>query len=166
MNTDMGTIDSTASGDQVTLRRQLRHPIHVVWAALTEPDQVAVWLMKTSVLDLRVGGAIGFDEEGMGEPGTITELAPPSILEYSWTTGHEPPPSTVRFELTEADGGTLLTLIHSRNPAGTAVLDHAAGWHTHLDWLVAQLDEEPLPDFWARFHELRPLYADRHRAST
>ncbi len=162
MRSDRGTINATDSGDDVILRRELRHPIDVVWAALTEPDQLAVWLMETSVLELRVGGAIGFNEEGMGPPGTITELTPPSVLEYTRTTGHEPPHSTVRFKLTEAAGSTTLTLTHSRNPSGTTVLDHAAGWQAHLDWLSAQLDEQPLPDFWNLFHELRPEYAEIH----
>lgn len=179
MRTELGSISSEPSGYEVILERTLNHPIEKVWAALTEADQLKVWLMETSVLELEVGGAIGFAEEGMRGPGTITELAEPTLIEYSWL-GHEPPHSTVRFELAEAtiepgsnsnsnsdtgtDTGTRLRLIHRKMPTDGVAAEHGGGWHTHLETLDALLDGDPLPEFWPRFHELHPIYQERGRA--
>src|SRR5882724_10796053 len=64
------------------LTRRYSAPPAEVWLALTEPDSVARWLGQ-----------------------------PPHLLELDWSTEGEPA-SAVRFELFEADGGTLLVLDH------------------------------------------------------
>ena len=43
----------------------------------------------------------------------------------------------------------LLTLIHRRLPDRSTTLRVSAGWHTHLDLLVARVSgKEPATPFW------------------
>jgi len=47
----------------------------------------------------------------------------------------------------------LLTIIHRRLPDRTTMLNVSAGWHTHLDILVARVTgkaPEPFWDGWSR----------------
>ena len=73
------------------LTRRYAAPPAEVWLALTDPESVARWL---------------------GRPlGAVIREDPPHLLELDWSTAGEPA-STVRFELSAADGGTLLVLDH------------------------------------------------------
>jgi uncharacterized protein YndB with AHSA1/START domain len=56
--TRLGTIEE--AGDKYVLRyeRYLDHPVERVWAALTEPDQLAGWLAAADELELAEGGRI------------------------------------------------------------------------------------------------------------
>lgn len=158
MTNNNAAIESDGKGVEVLLERDLPYPPKRVWEALTEPAQLKVWLMEVDQLELRVGGKIRFTEEGMGPASEVLILDPPTTFEFTWTTGHEPPHSVVRFDLTPSERGTLLTLRHSRNPTRPAALDHAAGWQTHLEWLDAMLGNRELVDFWTRWQELRDQY--------
>ena len=54
----------------------------------------------------------------------------------------------VSFELEPKDGKVLLTVTHRSLPSRDMLLKVAAGWHMHLDILVAHAtSEEPAP-FW------------------
>jgi uncharacterized protein YndB with AHSA1/START domain len=89
------------------LTRRYTAPPAEVWAALTDPESVARWL---------------------GQPlGRVVREDPPRLLELDWSTKGEPA-ATVRFELTETHGGTLLVLDHRgiAAPRGMA----AMGWWT------------------------------------
>lgn len=158
MTHDKPSIEPQPDGVEILLTRDIPHPPQRVWDALTDPDQLKVWLMEVDIFDLRVGGMIRFTEEGMGPASEILILDPPRTLELTWTTGHPPPHSIVRFDLAPSAAGTLLTLRHSRNPARPVALDHAAGWQTHVEWLEAMLDSRDLIDFWPRWQELRDHY--------
>ena len=129
-----------------------------MWAALTEPVELADWLMEVGDYELRVGGPIQFTEEGMGPAGEITVLEPPTLLEYTWTT-NDGPESLVRFALAATEEGTELELTHRRLPTHESTLEHMAGWHTHVDWLEAMLTGTEKPDFWTRYHELHASYS-------
>ena len=55
----------------------------------------------------------------------------------------------------------LLTVIHRRLPDRGMQLGVSAGWHAHLDMLVARLTgEEPEP-FWDSWSRLRKEYDQR-----
>lgn len=147
-----------AAGLTVRLTRDLNHPIERVWTALTNPDDLAAWLMDPSVLELHVGGAIGFAEPDMGPAGHITQLEPPTLIEYTWHTRRGAEASIVRFELTPSDGGTRLTLTHRQNATRSDALEHGAGWHTHLEWLHATLDGSERTPFWERYGQMLPQF--------
>ena len=67
------------------------------------------------------------------------------------------------FELEPKGKGVLLTVIHRRLPDRSTMLKVSAGWHMHLDVLVARASgEEPAPfwDGWSRLQQgIRPAAA-------
>jgi uncharacterized protein YndB with AHSA1/START domain len=86
---------------------------------------------------------------------------PPHVLEYDWIELHAPGgairDSVVRFELAAHDDCVRLTLTHRALPVDSYTTV-AAGWHAHLDTLVAQLDGSGGPDAFARYAEIEPRY--------
>ena len=73
----------------------------------------------------------------------IIELDPPRKLAFAWNGNGD-----VSFELEPKGNQVLLTVIHRRLPDRATLLKVAAGWHAHLDVLVARTTgTEPTP-FW------------------
>jgi len=153
-------------GESATLlfKRHLPHPREAVWAALTDPAQLREWFMTTATIDGRPGGSVDMIA-GVSRfhwQGPILEWDPPALYEYEWNA--EPraelpkgEKTIVRWALTPADGGTLLTLTHRRLTRSTA-LGFAPGTHAFLDRLAAQLDHAPLPDWMKRYGEVKGGY--------
>src|SRR5690242_18367562 len=84
-----------------------------VFQALTEKEDLERWFLKKAEIDLRPGGTITFDwGPGVFNFGKILVLEPPHRLSYTWEA-LEPSPTTVNFELTAQNDGTLLHLIHT-----------------------------------------------------
>lgn len=144
-------------GDHRTVRfvRTLGATPDEVWAALTEPEQLAAWLAATTVVP-GPGGRIDVDFGDTVEGGPITRWEPPRVLAFEWRYPGEPD-SHVTWTLTPApDGrGTTLTLEHRRlTPRGAP--GYGAGWHEHLGRLEAHLGGIPFTG--PMFEELAPLY--------
>jgi len=156
----------------LTIQRILPGPIERVWAYLTQSDLRRKWL-AAGEMDLKVGAPFafvwrndeladtptkrppGFSEE-MRMESRITEVDPPRRLSFSWQGSGD-----VTFELAPAGSRVLLTVIHRRLPDRSTLLKVAAGWHTHLDILVARAGgKEPSP-FWERWTQLHKEYDDR-----
>ena len=154
------------------IQRRLPGPIERVWAYLTESDLRRQWL-AAGPMEMKVGATFelvwrnseltnppgerppGFAEEHRME-GRITELDPPHKLAITWgSTGG------VSFELEPRGNGVLLTVIHHR-VADRAILQRvSAGWHTHLDILVARMTgKEPAP-FWDGWSRVNKEYEQR-----
>src|SRR5438093_3345012 len=75
----------TFEGDYATIsfERRIRHPIQVVWAALTESEHLARWYMTRARLDARQGGSIDY-WSGPAQyhmTGKILTWQPPSVLQ-------------------------------------------------------------------------------------
>ena len=154
------------------IERLLPGPIERIWAYLTESEHRRRWL-ASGEMEMKVGAPFEFvwrnDEltNPPGErppgfaaehrmPGRITELDPPHKLAISWGANGE-----VSFELAPRNGQVLLTLIHRRLPDRTTMLRVSAGWHMHLDILVARIGgEEPEP-FWSGWARLQNEYTRR-----
>jgi uncharacterized protein YndB with AHSA1/START domain len=162
----------------VRFERRLNQPVEQVWAALTQPEQLAQWLAHTDVT--LTGGSkidLRFDNTGSVIHGTVTQFNPPNVLEYTWdsqdvpqtlpraallasgngTCTQELAGSLVRWELNAVDGGTMLVLSHTvsvprqgRRPGQFPDRPQyvLASWHTHLDALTNTLDSQ--------FRGLRP----------
>ena len=90
--------------------------------------------------------------------GTILACKAPSLLAYTW--GTEPDASHVRFELAEEGDRVRLTVTHSRVVKRPMMTSVSAGWHAHLDLLVAELEERAPDGFW-RTLAPKPLYEQR-----
>ena len=151
----------------LTIQRFLPGPIERVWAYLTQSDLRRRWL-AAGQMELKVGAPFelvwrnneltnppGKRPEGYGDEhrmqSRITELDPPRKLSFAWSNSGD-----VTFELQPKGQGVLLTVIHRRLPDRPTMLKVGAGWHMHLDILVARISgEEPAPfwDGWARLQQ-------------
>ncbi|HEX4736630.1 MAG TPA: SRPBCC family protein [Allosphingosinicella sp.] len=143
-----------------TLRfeRLLKKPVDAVWAALTEPEQIARWLTKAEV-EPRVGGRfhLDFHDGASIVDGRILRYEPPRLLETSWPEKNANGDSLLRFELFPTEQGTKLVLTH-RLDAGGDLADFASGWHWHLDALDKALEGETVPFDEQRWRLLRKVY--------
>jgi uncharacterized protein YndB with AHSA1/START domain len=149
------------------IQRLLPGPIERVWAYLTLSDQRRKW-MASGEMELKVGAPFeltwrhdelsdppGQRPAGMGAEhkmqSRIVEVDPPRKLVFTWDGGSE-----VSFELEPKGGDVLLTVIHRRLPTRSMRLGVSAGWHAHLDVLVAVATgkkPEPFWDHWARLKQ-------------
>jgi len=81
-----------AAGDRWTLifSRDLRHPPKKVWAALTDPDQLARWAPFLASRDLTITGDATLTmvdgDVRQDLPVTVTRSEPHTLLEYTWGT--------------------------------------------------------------------------------
>lgn len=173
--TDVASLDAYGMLTEpatLTIRRLLPGPIERVWAYLTQGELRRQWL-AAGEMEMKIGAPFalvwrndeltdppgqrpaGFSEEHRMES-RITELAPPHKLSFSWNGSGE-----VTFELESKGEEVLLTVIHRRIRDRSALLMIGAGWHMHLDVLVARVSgEEPEP-FWDGWTRLRQDYERR-----
>lgn len=114
-------------GDALALRFERHYPLSVeaVCAAPIEPERLAAWLPEGSIAWARRPRRLRLGEQGTGRA-PITAWEPPHVLELQWVET-EGPPSAVRIELTPADHGTRLVLLHTR--IREAAAEDGAGWH-------------------------------------
>jgi uncharacterized protein YndB with AHSA1/START domain len=139
----LSEVDAHAREDQWTLVfvRTLRHPPEKVWAALTEPAQLAEWAPFTGDRDLGSGGdtTLTMIDGEVAEPlpASVTRAEPPTLLEYTWGT------DLVRWQLAAVEGGTRLTLQHTLKDRDW-IPKVAAGWHICLDVAEYLLDGDPV----------------------
>lgn len=156
----------------LTIERLLPGPIERVWAYLTQDELRRKWL-AAGEMELKLGASFelvwrndelsdppgqrpaGFSEEHRMES-RITELDPPRRLSFTWNGSGD-----VTFDLEPKGDEVLLTVIHRRIRDRPAMLMIGAGWHMHLDILVARArGEEPGP-FWDGWLRLRQDYDGR-----
>ena len=117
-----------------------------VWAALTQPELVARWMLGARVAsDWNVGSRITWSGEYEGRPfedrGTILAVAPASMLRFTHFSplgGRQDIPEnyhTVTWTL-EADGdATLVRLSQDNNETEDAAAHSAKNWQSMLDAL-------------------------------
>ncbi|SFH88405.1 Uncharacterized conserved protein YndB, AHSA1/START domain [Pisciglobus halotolerans] len=125
----------------VTMHRKLQHRVEEVWDMLTENEQLAKWFPEMQVEQLKEGGKIKLAfHTGGKEEMTITSLAVPTVLEYTW--GQD----LVRFDLTQTDYGTHLLFTETLQQVTEQTPKDIAGWHICLDAIEALLDKRELSD--------------------
>jgi uncharacterized protein YndB with AHSA1/START domain len=153
-DTDLGTLDRAGDRWTLTFTRTYPHPIELVWAAVTEPEHLAVWFPQTIVGDRRAGAPLRFlttPDGGEGFDGTMVDFDPPRAMELQWGTDR------LRIELTPDGDSTRLTLIDTFDELGKAARD-AAGWHECLAVLTASLTGAPLPEPGSIWSAIHPSY--------
>jgi uncharacterized protein YndB with AHSA1/START domain len=146
------------------IQRLLPGPIERIWAYLTDSDLRRKWLASGD-MQMQAGAPFELvwrnneltDPPGERPPGfsgehrmqsRIVEVDPPHKLTFTWGESGE-----VTFELQPAGERVLLTVIHRRLPDRNMTLMVGAGWHMHLDVLVARAtgtEPEPFWDGWSR----------------
>ena len=132
----------------LVVRRLIRVPRELVFAAWLDPASLAQWMCPGSVtgatvdVDPRVGGAFRIvmhghqDNEHWGE---YLIIEPPSLLSFNWiSVNTDRKPTLVTVEFHERDGGTEVILTHRQLPP--AKLDeHKKGWADILRKLEGHL---------------------------
>ena len=122
----------------VVLERDLPHPPAKVWRALTTPEQIEAWLMKT---DFRpeIGHRFTLSADWGVVSCEVMTVEPERALAYRWrSSGLD---SIVRWTLTPSAAGTHLRVEQSgfRPDARPAYLGARAGWPRFLSALEALL---------------------------
>jgi len=156
----------------LTIQRLLPGPVERIWAYLTESELRRQWL-AAGEMGMRPGTAVELvwrnaelndppspRPEGHSEEHRllceITAFEPLRRLAITWGRS-----GGVTFELEPRGPKVLLTVTHRRLPDRETMLMVGAGWHAHLDVLVARAaGEEPAP-FWDSWVRLREDYARR-----
>jgi len=173
--TDLAMLDTYgALIEPATLKieRILPGPIERVWAYLTQSELRRKWLAAGD-MELTAGASFellwrndeltdpaGQRPEGFGKEHRktcrIIEADPPRKLAFVFAEHGD-----VSIELTERGKEVLLTLIQSRLPDRSTTLGVSAGWHAHLDVLVARISGKKPAPFWDRISRLRTEYERR-----
>ena len=147
----MATVAITPDQDVINAEIQIAAPPARVFAALTDPEQVAQWWGQQGMYritrwhnDLRPGGkwrseGVGADGKAFHVEGEYLEVDPPSLLVHSWSSSYcEGLNTIVRWELQAHSGGTLVRLSHSGFAGNIqAAKDHSQGWSRVLVWMQA-----------------------------
>ncbi len=142
-----GTLTSTAAGADLVITRHHPAPVEEVWAALTEPERTARWILRWSgevPEDGRVEVVLTAEE---GEPTSTLQLvacAPPEHLHVQMVDEHGSWDLEVR--LTGTATGTDVQLVqHLADPAEASGV--GPGWEYYLDRLGAEVSGGSAPDF-------------------
>jgi uncharacterized protein YndB with AHSA1/START domain len=119
----------------------------IVFGMPTEADLLTEWMAREAAVDARPGGAFRWVyENGDVVLGRFVEIDAPRrlVLAYGWeepTSRGIPPGSTeVEITLEEADGATLLRLVHRGLPAAQ-IESHEGGWAFFLGRLAKRVGE-------------------------
>jgi uncharacterized protein YndB with AHSA1/START domain len=115
-------------------------PAQKVWEALTTPAIIKEYFFGTHAeSDWKVGSSLLFKGEWEGkayvDKGTILQSNPPYLFQYdyfsSWSDKPDVPENynTITYELTEKDGGTLLSITQ------TNCTDEAQQKHSEENWM-------------------------------
>lgn len=155
--------------------RTLPGPIERVWQYLTDPEKRARWFAG-GPMEQKVGGKMRLDfrhkeiapdetpppdyaqhhDTGHSMESTVTRCEPPRVLAYTFGSDGE---SEVTFELTPQGKDVLLVLTHRATRGDLPYMsEFGAGWHTHLSYLVAILEDSPRPPFWPAFIKAKAEY--------
>jgi uncharacterized protein YndB with AHSA1/START domain len=122
-----------------------------VWAALTEPDQIAAYMQGSRVTtSWEVGSPITWDGEHDGkayqDKGEVLAYDEPSTLSvthYSPMMGQPDEPEnyhTLVYELTAQGDGTTLTLTQDGNESAEQAEQFSENWQQMLDGLKAHVE--------------------------
>ncbi len=173
--TDLAALDAhgvLTEPATLTIRRLLPGPVERIWAYLTQGDLRRQWL-AAGEMEMTLGAPLELvwrndelsDPPGRRPPGfpeehrlqsRITELDPPRKLAITWgNTGG------VSFELEPRGDRVLLTVVHRRLPDRSTMLNVSAGWHMHLDTLVALAEGRAPKPFWEGWSRLKEDYDGR-----
>ena len=173
--TDLATPDAygvLTEPATLKIQRLLPGPIERVWAYLTDSELRRQWL-AAGTMEMKVGAPVELvwrndelnhppSQRPAGAPAErrmqsrITELDPPRKLSIAWEGSGD-----VSFDLEPKDDKVLLTVVHRLLPDRPTLLRVSAGWHMHLDTLVARASaKEPAP-FWDGWTRLQQEYDRR-----
>jgi len=135
-----GTFETVDGRPAVRFERDLRHPVQTVWAAVTEPGELAHWFPCAVAFDALAPGAgitFTFPPDAGGEVmrGQVLQVQAPRRLTFTWGG------STIDIALEPIADGTRLTFVNVLEAADEAARA-AAGWDVCLEQLERALGGE------------------------
>ncbi len=135
--------------DSLTKEQFYPQPIAQVWDAISKAEKISTWFIKAQ-FEAREGAAYTFTHEETVITGKVLKVNPVNELVYTWILGGTEAETTVSWQLTEKDGGTLLTLVHSgisnypdEQTAVTMAGHFEQGWARCTGDLAEYLKKEP-----------------------
>jgi uncharacterized protein YndB with AHSA1/START domain len=151
------------------IERRLPGPIERVWAHLTDSALRKQWLaagemtlQANSTFELvwrndELSASPSERPEGFSEESRatclLTEVEAPHTLRFTWTDVGD-----VCIKLAVEGEEVLLTLTHQLPADPNLKLMVSAGWHAHLDILVARVQSVPAKSLWANWKVLKAEY--------
>lgn len=128
---------------ELRFREFYPHPIGAVWAAITDPAALAVWLMPNDFAP-QVGKRFTFREAPTPQwrgwiDCEVLALEPPSRMVWSWRSSDDGPLTQVEILLRTVAGGTELTLAHTGETDPERSSRYASGWPAKLAGLRERL---------------------------
>jgi uncharacterized protein YndB with AHSA1/START domain len=136
---DLGTYVEHEGRPAVRFVRTYRHPADRLWAAISEPAELAHWFPSNVELEPHVGGTVRFsgDPNPEGATGVVLTYDPPSRLAFTWG------PDELHFTVEAVDeASSRLTLLNVLDDRSTAARN-AGGWYVCLAELTKRLDGVP-----------------------
>ena len=158
--TATGSIGEGPDGPELQLRRRFPDDIDVVWAAMTESDQLERWIGRWEG-DPRTGRVTFFmTAEGDAAPAEyrITQCTAPTRFAGSTQVG--PQVWQLRFELSFDDGVTTVLFAQALDDVDLGSV--GPGWEYYLDRLSRVLDDADASDIdWDDYYPaLRGYYEE------
>ncbi|MDN4640793.1 SRPBCC domain-containing protein [Agreia sp. PsM10] len=150
---------ASCSGGMVSLAWSVAVPPENVWSAWADPTMLSHWLGSAVECDIRAGGRLVVDHgEGALSRSDILDAAAPRLLVMTWEFPNEAP-SRVSITLDREGYGTRLALVHQQ--LGDLAGPYESGWMTHLTFLEAAVEGDPLPtsQFWKLHDTFKALTA-------
>jgi len=154
---ELGTIQHAGNRFEARIERTLEHDQEAVWRMLTDSSLLPQWLAPGE-LSLSKGGAakLNFPESGTNVESVVTEVQPPRLIEYSWSSPGEPD-RPLRWEAIATQDGTRLSLT-LRIPDTEDIARTCAGWNAHLEMFAAAMEGVPIKFPFERFKTAREAY--------
>jgi uncharacterized protein YndB with AHSA1/START domain len=154
---ELGTITRVGNRFEARIERTLEHDQEAVWRMLTDPSLLPQWLAPGD-LSLNKGGAakLNFPESGTNVESVVTEVEPPRLIEYSWSSPGEPD-RPLRWEAAATKGGTQLSLTLTI-PDNEDIARTCAGWEAHFEMFAAAMEGVPIKFPFERFKAAREVY--------
>ncbi|MFI5907702.1 SRPBCC domain-containing protein [Dactylosporangium sp. NPDC051541] len=120
----------------IAVETVLPHPIDAVWQALTDPAELAEWVMPVEGFAAVAGQRFRFLAKPMpGWDGVINcevlAVDAPHRLVIRWQGSRMRTPTTLTWTLTATDGGTRFRIDHAGFDGPTGVISalmHRSGW--------------------------------------
>ncbi len=163
-----------AVGERNTLifKRSLPASVKTVWSWLTESNLRRQWLADGEMhLETGAPFELVWRNDQLSEPADqiggasesehsmaseIVEVERDRLLSFTWSDT-----DGVTFRLEGNGQETGISVVHKALPDRETLLNIAAGWHTHLDILVARLRGEKPAPFRDAWRQLKSEYEQR-----
>ncbi|MGE0286993.1 MAG: SRPBCC family protein [Bradyrhizobium sp.] len=157
---ELGTIRRVGNRFEARLERTLEHDQRAVWKMLTDSSLLPQWLAPGTLSPSKGGAAkLNFPESGTNVESVVTEVDPPRLIEYSWSSPGEPD-RPLRWEAVATPEGTRLSLTLGI-PDNEDIARTCAGWEAHLEMFAAAMEGVPIKFPFERFKATREAYRSR-----